>query len=634
MCGFAGIVDYSNSVTEEKVKKAIDLIHHRGPDDEGIETVRNDKYSVYFGFKRLAIIDLSPGGHQPMFSSEKDVLIVFNGEIYNFRNLRAELQKDGVKFTSESDTEVLIYLYKKYGISFVDYINGMFAIALYDLKKEIIYLIRDRVGVKPLYYSMLSNGNLIFASELKSILQLNPSGNDIDYSAVYTYFYLGYIPAPATIFQSIKKVLPAHIIEYNLTSKEVKDFSYWTPIKNEYQYESFEDSVDKLEALLKDAFKLRMVADVPVGVFLSGGYDSTAVTALLQTEMTSRLKTFTIGFEDEAYNEANHAEAVARHLGTDHTTITCKLTDAIELVPKIPYHFDEPFADSSAVPTMLVSKLARQYVTVSLSADGGDELFAGYQRHLKAYQQLQRIASVGKIFKKLVGEITHLLPYEKNIFKYDFVWKMNTYLSEKNTSKLFFNQLSVFSPYQIQIMLTKDVFYNPLQEIYLPEIPDVSFLNSILLTDFYTYLPEDILTKVDRATMSVSLEGREPLLDYRVVEYAFSLPDNFKIENNKIQKAILRHIVHKYVPETIMNRPKMGFGIPIHKWMKNELRWMIDEHLNEDKVKRQGFFNPDVVKQSVQYFLNSHSKTLIDHQRMWFLLMFQMWFDRWIDATH
>ncbi|GCD78590.1 asparagine synthetase B [Thermaurantimonas aggregans] len=634
MCGFAGIVDFSNSVTEEKVKKAIDLIHHRGPDDEGIEIIRKDIYSIYFGFKRLAIIDLSTGGHQPMFSAEKDMVIVFNGEIYNFKRLKAELQKDGIKFTSESDTEVLIYLYKKYGISFVEHLNGMFAIVLYDIRREKIYLIRDRVGVKPLYYSKLTNGNLIFASELKSILRLNPSSNDIDYSAVYTYFYLGYIPAPATIFQSIKKVLPAHIIEYNLTSKEVKNFAYWTPIKNVYQYESFEDTADKLETLLKDAFKLRMVADVPVGVFLSGGYDSTAVTALLQTEMTSRLKTFTIGFDDEAYNEANHAEAVARHLGTDHTTITCKLTDAIELVPKIPFHFDEPFGDSSAVPTMLVSKLARQYVTVSLSADGGDELFAGYQRHLKAHQQLRKIVSIPPIIKKFIGEMTHLLPNEKNIFKYDLIWKINTYFSDNNTSKLFLNQLSVFSPYQIKIMLSKGVFFNPLQEIYLPEISNESLLNSILLTDFYTYLPEDILTKVDRATMSVSLEGREPFLDYRVVEYAFSLPDYFKINNQNIQKAILRHIVHKYVPKTIMDRPKMGFGIPIHKWLKNELKWMIDEHLNEDKLKRQGFFNPDVVKQSVQYFLKSDSKSRIDHQRIWFLLMFQMWFDRWIDTTH
>ncbi|MFN4299407.1 MAG: asparagine synthase (glutamine-hydrolyzing) [Thermaurantimonas sp.] len=632
MCGFAGIVDFSNSVAEEKIKKAIDLIHHRGPDDEGIEMLKTEKYSVYFGFKRLAIIDLSPGGHQPMFSSEKDVVIVFNGEIYNFRNLKAELQKDGVKFISESDTEVLIYLYKKYGISFTEKINGMFAIVLYDIKKEKIYLIRDRVGVKPLYYSLQSNGNLIFASELKSILQLNPSKNDIDYSAVYTYFYLGYIPAPATIFQSIKKVQPAQIIEYNLIKNELRSFIYWTPIKKIYQNESFEETAEKLEVLLKDAFKMRMVADVPVGVFLSGGYDSTAVTALIQSEMTSRLKTFTIGFDDVVYNEANHAETVARYLGTDHTTITCKQSDAIDLVPKIPFHFDEPFGDSSAVPTMLVSKLARQHVTVSLSADGGDELFAGYQRHLKAQRQLRKVLSIYPTFKNIIRGLTRFLPNEKNIFKYDFVWKLNTYLSEKEVSKLFLNQLSVFSPFQIQKMINSKRYCDPLKEIYLPEIANGSLLNSILLTDFYMYLPEDILTKVDRSTMSVSLEGREPLLDYRVIEYAFSLPDHFKIKDKRIQKAILRHIVHKYVPETIMDRPKMGFGIPIHKWLKNELKWMIDEHLNEYKVKRQGFFNPKAVKQSVQFFLNSDLK--IDHQRMWILLMFQMWFDQWMDSTH
>lgn len=632
MCGFAGIVDFSNSVTREEIKKAIDLIHHRGPDDEGIELLKSDTYSIYFGFKRLAIIDLSPGGHQPMFSGEKDVVIVFNGEIYNYRNIKAELQKDGIKFTSESDTEVLIYLYKKYGITFVDHINGMFAITLYDIKRQKIYLIRDRAGVKPLYYSMLSNGNLIFASEIKSILHLNPKNNDLNYSSVYTYFYLGYIPGPDSVFQSIKKVQPAQIVEYNLTTKESRIFTYWTPIKNTPQNDSFENTTDKLEALLKDAFKLRMVADVPVGVFLSGGYDSTAVTALLQTEMTSRLRTFTIGFDDAEYNEANHAEAVARHLGTDHTTITCKLTDAIDLVPKIPYYYDEPFGDSSAVPTMLVSKLARQYVTVSLSADGGDELFAGYQRHLKAFRQLRKILSIKPFYKNIISTFTKQLPDEKNIFKYDLIWKLNAYLTEKDVSKLFLNQVSVFSPDQVHRMLVHNDFYDPLKEIVFPEIPDTSLLNAILLTDFFTYLPEDILTKVDRATMSVSLEGREPLLDYRIVEFAFGMPDDFKIQNGNVQKAILKNIVHKYVPESIMNRPKMGFGIPIHKWLKKELKWMIDEYLDENKIKRQGFFNPKVIKQSVQYFL--HSNSTIDHQRIWFLLMFQMWFDRWVESGH
>ncbi len=629
MCGFAGIIDFTGITTKESIKNSIDLLHHRGPDDEGIEHVVSDTFSAFLAFKRLSVIDLSSAGHQPMCTPEKDLFLVFNGEIYNYRYLRKELQSDGIKFRSESDTEVILYLYKKYGISFLDKLNGMFAISLLDLNKKKLFLIRDRVGVKPLYYKISSGRGIMFASELKSLLPLDKEKQEIDYSSVFKYFSYGYIPAPDTIFKGIKKLFPAHYLEYDISEKNYKTKSYWT-IKNTTPSTSDEHELTtSLETLLKDSFHLRMVSDVPVGIFLSGGYDSTAVCALLQSESSARLRTFTIGFEDGDYNEAGYAERVAQHIGTEHTTLYCKSQDALELVPKLSYFYDEPFGDSSSIPTMLVSMLARKHVTVSLSADGGDELFAGYQRHLKAIRQIQKVLSIPNFLKSAGAGLSRLIPHQSNVCKYDYASKLFAYLTYKKPSRLFLNQLSVFSPKQTQGLLSLASNYDTISSVFLPDFPKGSVLSEVLLTDFYTYLPEDILTKVDRATMSASLEGREPLLDYRLVEFAFSLPDNLKIKNGNIQKAVLKKIVHKYVPKELMERPKMGFGIPIHRWLRKELKWLLEESFDDTKIKRQNIFNPKVVKRAIQSFLQGDSN--IDHQRIWFLLMFQMWFDRWVD---
>lgn len=629
MCGFAGIIDFEGYSTKETIKKSIEMIHHRGPDDEGIEHIIDQNFSAIFGFKRLSIIDLSEAGHQPMYSPEKDLLIVFNGEIYNYKFLQRELMEDGITFKSQSDTEVLLHLYKKYGISFIEKLNGMFAISLLDLKEKKLFLIRDRIGVKPLYYRESQGKSFVFSSELKALFPLNNIKTEIDTASVYKYFSFGYIPAPNTIFKGIQKLLPAHYLEYDIQRKKHKTVNYWSVKKMTQPYSSDEEILQSLEKLMKDSFQLRMVADVPVGIFLSGGYDSTAVTALIQTEITSRLRTFTIGFEEQDFNEASHAERVARHLDTEHTTLYCRTQEAIDLIPKLPYYYDEPFGDSSAIPTMLVSKLARKHVTVSLSADGGDELFAGYPRHLKAVKQIEKLRSIPDLIKISGSYLLNFFPLEKNVFKYDLSTKLQTYLKQKNTSRLFLNQLSVFSPFQIKKLVQTNDYFDPVSSVFLPDFHNTSLLNEILLTDFYTYLPEDILTKVDRATMSVSLEGREPFLDYRLVEFAYSLPDHFKIKNGNIQKAVLKEIVHKYVPKNIMERPKMGFGIPIHRWLKNELKWMLEEYFDEAKLKRQGFFNPKVVKNGLKTFIRGDRN--IDFQRIWFLLMFQMWYDQWIE---
>lgn len=629
MCGFSGLVDFSGRYNRELIKKSIDLIRHRGPDDEGIDVVVHSEYSVWMGFRRLAIIDLTQAGHQPMFSADRRVGIVFNGEIYNYQKLRSELIEQGYRFKSHSDTEVIIHLYQAYGISFVNRLNGMFAIALFDFIEHKLYLIRDRIGVKPLYYKLSSTtGNLFFSSELKALLRLDKNERNINYTAVFQYFTTGYIPSPHTIYAGINKLPPGHFAEYDLRSRHFSIVRYWKVTSREKPFKSLEDAALELEKLMRDAFSLRMIADVPVGIFLSGGYDSTCVAAILQSMSVNKLKTFTIGFEDADYNEAPYARKVARHLGTEHHELICTASQAMEIIPRLAFHFDEPFGDSSAIPTILVSQLARDHVTVSLSADGGDELFAGYQRHLKGLRQIGLLMKIPSGIKRSLLPILSVIPRQKDVMKYDLISKLAAYLRYDKIPLLFLNQLSIFSPFQIRSLLKEPVEVLPLKDFVSNLDPAPSILSQILLTDLLTYLPEDILTKVDRATMSVSLEGREPLLDFRLVEFAFQLPDKFKIDDHGRQKIILKHIVHKYVPKDIMERPKMGFGIPIHRWLQKDLRWMLQEVFSEEKIKKQGFFNQKTVSQAVHSFLNDGKN--LDFQRIWLLLMFQMWLDKWM----
>ncbi|MGK0637986.1 asparagine synthase (glutamine-hydrolyzing) [Schleiferia thermophila] len=630
MCGFSGLVDFSGRYDSNWIKKSIDLLRHRGPDDEGIERIVNSEYTVWLGFRRLAIIDLTQAGHQPMFSADRRVAIVFNGEVYNYRQLRNELIERGYTFRSNSDTEVILCLYQEFGISFVNKLNGMFAIALCDFSKHKLYLIRDRIGVKPLYYKLSTSGNILFASELKALLALEKTDQKISHSAVFQYFTTGYIPSPNSIFDGISKLSPGHYAEYELMSKHIRLERYWEITPGQRQFESLKSAALELEELMRDAFSLRMIADVPVGIFLSGGYDSTCVTAILQSMSSNRLKTFTIGFNEADYNEAPFARRVAQHIGTEHHELLCTKEQALDIIPELAYYYDEPFGDSSAIPTMLVSRLAKSHVTVSLSADGGDELFAGYQRHLKGLQQIGLLSKIPSGIRTSVLSILKAIPRQKDVMKHDLISKLANYLRYEKVPLLFLNQLSIFSPYQIQSLLREPATIMPLQEFHVMTDRLDSVLKQILLTDLTTYLPDDILTKVDRATMAVSLEGREPLLDYRLVEFAFQLPDEFKIDKSGMQKAILKHIVHQYVPREIMERPKMGFGIPIHRWLQKDLSWMLQEIFSEEKIKKQGFFNHKTISQAIQSFLKYGENT--DFQRIWLLLMFQMWFDRWVDA--
>jgi asparagine synthase (glutamine-hydrolysing) len=631
MCGFAGYLSISKKRYNYQVLEAMgQAIFHRGPDDFGIEIFSEDNFELGFSFRRLSIIELSDLGHQPMFSNDKNCCIVFNGEIYNYKEIRNELQKEGYSFKSNSDTEVIINAYLKWGIDALSKFIGMFAIAIYDKTKNKLFLIRDRAGVKPLFW-YYDNETLLFGSELKSFHQHPAFKKEINKSALAEYFMYGYINAPASIFINTFKLEAGHYMEFDIAKNTYKINTYWSiekiAQKNILKI-NYADAIKETEQLLISACNYRMIADVPVGVFLSGGYDSSAVTALLQKNSSQKIKTFTIGFEDEKYNEANYAKKVADYLKTDHHQYICTQKEAQEIIPNLSYIFDEPFGDSSAIPTYLVSKIARRYVTVALSADGGDEQFAGYPRYIKAIKYYHQLRKIPSFAKKVLASVSAFLPQEDNVLKYDKNNKLHDILKSKSyiwnyaitSHALTFQQAKSLIKGQIELLENS---YNQLQFNN-----NSDFLTQVLVTDYKTYLTNDILTKVDRATMAVSLEGREPLLDHRIAEWVYQLPSEYKFHNG-IQKRILKDIVHQYIPKEIMERTKMGFGIPISKWLQTDLRDLLLEVLDIEKIKKQNILNTEKVEQAVKAFLNNEKN--IDNQRIWFLFMFQMWYDKWMD---
>ncbi|MBS1495149.1 MAG: asparagine synthase (glutamine-hydrolyzing) [Bacteroidetes bacterium] len=629
MCGITGYIDFNNTTPSGVLDKMVKTIAHRGPDDCGSEIFNLSSAQIGLGHTRLSIIDLSSCGHQPMHF--KDLCITYNGEIYNYLEIKKELVELGHKFNTGSDTEVILHAYDEWGIKAVDRFIGMFAIVLFDKKKEEIILIRDRAGVKPLYY-YFKDGIFIFGSELKSFHKHPGFKKEIDLSALSLYFDFGYIPSPFSIFKNCFKLEPGHYLNLRLSNQELKNSTYWD-VRDFYKKDklklSYPEAKRELHEILESAFKYRMVSDVPVGVFLSGGYDSTAVAALLQRELSGKLKTFTIGFS-EGNNEAPFAQASAKYIGTDHTEFYCTTTEAQSIIPKLSYYYDEPFADSSAIPTMLISKLAREQVTVALSADGGDELFAGYYSYVSLWQKMDLINRIPPKFKgnaKFFFAIAEKLIPDSKI---SLTHKINSVSKALNTDN---NQQAI------------DLFrmMNSLPESYRKSIFNQSFeeythgfyqesggyknaMEIVLAANFQMYLQNDILTKVDRATMSVALEGREPLLDHRLVEFAAQIPFEYKSDGH-IGKRILKDILHEYVPQSMMNRPKSGFSLPINNWLKNDLSYLIKIYLNEKALSESGLFNTNFITNLVKMFENDklHYNSLI-----WRLLMFQMWYKEWM----
>lgn len=624
MCGFAGFADWKQQSNKDALRKMTETLHHRGPDDSGLAFPNFSGLQLGMGFRRLSIIDLSPGGHQPMEESTAGITLTFNGEIYNYLEIRKELESLGHTFRSHSDTEVIIKSYLHWGIACLSRFNGMFAIALTDLKRGKLYLIRDRVGIKPLFYYR-GDRLLLWGSELKALRAHPGFAPKINTDALSLYFQFGYIPAPHCIYQNTFKIDPGHYLELDLHSGNGSLHCWWS-LKEAYSakpfHGSYEDAQEALQSLLRSAFQYRMIADVPVGVFLSGGYDSTAVAAILR-EGGQPLQTFTIGFEDKAYNESAHAEAVARHLGTQHNHLYCTPAEASGLLSEWADIYDEPFGDTSGIPTTLVSRMARRKVTVALSADGGDELFGGYPRFLHAQK---RMAQLDRWPSGLLAGLAEVMQrFSAAPAGTDHKWaKLAEYAKAAGWCEKYLIISKAMSAAEAARLLKASPGSLPLAASAI-KLPHAGPLAHFMAADYRQYLSDDIMQKVDRASMHCSLEGREPFLDYRILEFAASLPVEFKIHEGR-GKRILKDLVHRYVPAELMERPKMGFGIPLEHWLRNEYRGEWERLSSSDFIHRQNVFNPEIISEMKMRFEKNQP---MDMQRIGFFFLFQLWWEKW-----
>jgi asparagine synthase (glutamine-hydrolysing) len=633
MCGIAGFIDLKKQTSQIILEKMTNTLEHRGPDGFGYKIINNDIAQIGFGHRRLSIIDLSETGKQPMTLNE--FTLTFNGEIYNYLEIKSELEALNHKFIGNSDTEMILHAYQEWGKECIHRFIGMFAFVIFDAKTLEFFCARDRAGVKPFFY-YLKDGLFLFSSELKAFHQHPRFEKEIDKDSVAAYMQYGSVPTPFCIFKDTLKLKPGHSLTYSLTTQKLTTECYWsvyTTYNKPKLKIDYEEAKKETKRILKSSFEYRMIADVPVGVFLSGGYDSTCVTSMLQQNRTKPLKTFTIGVPDIGLNEAPYAKEIANHIGTDHTEINCTEKEAIDLIPELPFFYDEPFADSSALPTTLVARAAKKEVTVALSADGGDEIFAGYNRYdfmMKYGEKLNRIP--GFIRSTAVGIMNNVnsesIPILKN--KYNFhnrYEKLKGVLKNPTQKDIMLSISQQFTDGQMKNIMATD--FNRLPTYFDNDSLKKEFnspLSYMMAMDYQTYLLDDILQKVDRATMATSLEGREPMLDHRIIEFASQLPDSYKYENG-IKKRILRDITHEYVPENLLNRPKMGFAIPIAKWLKDDLQDLVESFINEKNIKEQGLFNWHEIEKIKTAFYNGKKEY---DTKIWYILMFQMWYKKWM----
>jgi len=610
------------------------VIAHRGPDGEGFALFEKDGFQVGLSHRRLSIIDLSEGGKQPQ--TYQSLHITFNGEIYNYKEIKKELEEKGHRFKSHSDTEVILHAYSEWGAAALQKFIGMFTFVIFDEAKQLIFACRDRAGVKPFFYYLV-DGLFLFGSELKSLMQHPRFEKNINRDAIAAFMQFGYVPTPHCIFHHAHKLKPGHYLEFDLGKRTLTTHQYWN-VYDAYNKPKLKidlpEAIEETEKLLVSAFQYRMVSDVPVGVFLSGGYDSSCVAALLQKNNPVKIKTFTIGVPDEGLNEAPFAKEIAAHLGTDHTEFYCTHKEAIEIVPRLPFYYDEPFADSSAIPTTLVSRIAREKVTVALSADAGDEIFAGYNRYDYVLRYGKKIQTLPRFMRRSAAAMMDLIPAAS-------IPVLNRkYLFHSRYEKL---KTLFRNPSELNILMsmTRQMSGKPLEKLFLEPIGQLETafdskelkkefatpLSLMLAIDYQTYLPDDILQKVDRAGMSVSLEGREPFLDQRVIEWAAQLPDAYKY-NKGNKKFILKEIVHRHIPPAMMDRPKMGFGIPIGDWLLKDLKHFVDQYFDEAFIQKQGIFNNDEIQRIRGSFYGGKIERA---EKIWYLLMFQMWYDKWMN---
>lgn len=634
MCGISGFVDFTKKTDEAVLKKMNRMLAHRGPDGEGYGIFNAEKAGIGLGHRRLSIIDLSEGGKQPQ--TFRGLHITFNGEIYNYLEIKKRLEDKGHIFQSHSDTEVILHAYHEWGKLALQQFIGMYAFVIYDEGNLKVFACRDRGGVKPFFYHW-KNGLFLFGSELKALLQHPEFKKDINLDALGAFMQYGYVPTPHCIFKDVYKLKAGHVLELDLKNTSLQTSEYWN-VYNSYNKPAMDislpDAIEETEKILSKAFQYRMVSDVPVGVFLSGGYDSTCVTALLQKNNSQKIKTFTIGVADKGLNEAPFAKAIASHLGTDHTEYYCTETEALQIVPQLSFYYDEPFADSSAIPTTLVSKVAKEKVKVALSADAGDEIFAGYNRYDYMSKYGKKIQQVPGFIRKGAAAMMDLIPADsipvmnkKYLFhsRYEKVKTLFRNPTEKNIMLSLTQQMTgqdIRDLFKATISVLPSFFDS--KELTKPRYTDIEYMMAI---DYQTYLLDDILQKVDRATMSVSLEGREPFLDQHIIEWAARLPMEYKYNQGQ-KKFILKEIVHKYIPKKMMDRPKMGFGIPIADWLQNELKAYVDKYFEKDFLIKQDIFNNTEIQRIKRSFYEGKVERA---EKVWYILMFQMWYDKWIN---
>ena len=642
MCGLTGFwqgggVSYGTLV--EQICVMSECLRHRGPDDDGFWV--DEKVGVALGFRRLAILDLSPHGHQPMMSACGRFVIVFNGEVYNFRDLRQNLEERGHTFRGQSDTEVILASLVEWGLeTAVSRFIGMFAFALWDKREHKLSLVRDRLGIKPLYYGFIGS-NFLFGSELESLRRYPAFQPDIDRGSLSLLLRHNTIPAPYSIYKGIYKLPPGCLL--NVLSPQstiTQPETYWSVkrvIETIESYESSEiEAIKELDVLLQDAVGKRLISDVPLGAFLSGGIDSSLVVALMQGQSMHPVKTFTIGFTDEDFNEAKRAREVANFLGTDHTELYLTPEDVLSVVPKLPQIYDEPFSDSSQIPTHLVSKMTRNHVTVAISGDGGDELFGGYRRYIYIKAIWDKLNWVPKQFRPKLGRglamfspsfydrwFSSLLPIMNQYGRPESVGTQLYKLSEllcASHPELVYHYIHSHWKTPSQVVIDG---YEPSTIATEPQnwVQASDFRETMLYMDMINYLPNDILTKLDRATMAVSLEARVPLLDHRVVEFAWRVPVSMKFKDG-IGKWLLRQVLYKYVPQNIVDRPKKGFGVPLAYWLRYPLRDWAESLLDEKRLRCEGFFDPIPIRQKWQEHLSQKQDW---HLYLWDVLMFQAW---------
>lgn len=647
MCGIAGFIDFSNSLTQAELTALAqcmaDAAAHRGPDDR--QAWADAAAGVALGFRRLSVLDLSPAGRQPMTSASGRYVIVYNGEVYNFASLRQELEADGVSFRGHSDTEVMLAAVERWGLpAAVKRFDGMFAFALWDRHERRLYLGRDRLGIKPLYYGWAGRV-FLFGSELKCLRAHPAFRPQINRNALALYLRHNYIPAPYSIYQGIHKLLPGTLL--SLAGETGPDAPapqpYWSAMGMAEREAaapftgSEVEAVAELDTLLRQSVRLRMIADVPLGAFLSGGVDSSTIVALMQAQSSRPVQTFTIGFAEDDYDEARYAREVARHLGTAHTELVVTPEEALAVIPRLPAIYDEPFADASQVPTFLVAQLARRQVTVSLSGDGGDELFGGYNRYFwtrriwKAVGWMPPVARrllAGTLrgvsperWQSLVKTLGPLLPGEARqpLFA-DKVQKLAEVIAVQRQEEMYLQLISHWKQPE-QVVPGAQEPPTPITGGHAqPALLD--FTRRMMYLDLMTYLPDDILVKVDRASMAVSLEARLPYLDdHRLVEFAWRLPLEMKVRNGQ-GKWILRQVLYRYVPPGLIERPKMGFAIPLDRWLRAPLREWAESLLDERRLQQEGYFNPRPIRRKWSEHLEGKRNWQYD---LWDILMFQAW---------